>query len=133
MRKRVTMPRWPAWAMFAATAAFAYPAMTTPPPGPIQEHYQAHGPEAGWELRIHNGRLDYRGEDGGLRITELRREPRPTANGRRYETARLKVDIVRARCNDPASGEGYEHRVTVAADGRIVQGCGGQRRSEWDA
>lgn len=133
MRKRVTMPRWPAWAMFAAAAAFAYPAMTTPAPGPIQEHYQARGQEPGWQLRIHNGRLDYRGDYGDVRITELRREPQPTPEGRRYATARLKVDIVRARCNEAVSGEGYENRVTVAADGRIVQGCGGARRSEWDS
>ena len=133
MRKRVTMPRWPAWAMGAAAAAFAYPAMTTPPPGPIEEHYQARGQQPGWQLRIHNDRLDYRGDEGGVRITELRREPRVTPLGRRYVTERLKVDIVRARCNDATSGEGYEHRVTIAADGRIVQGCGGARRRDWDA
>lgn len=133
MRKRATMPRWPAWAMFAAAAACALPAMTTPAPGVAEEHYQARGGEPGWHLRIHNGRLDYRGEPGAVRITELRREPRATPTGRRYETERLKVEIVAARCNDPMNGDGFEHRVTVAADGRIFQGCGGERRREWDA
>jgi|GEM_PF-2262027 len=133
MRKRVTMPRWPAWAMFAAAAAFAYPAMTTPAPGPIEEHYQARGQEPGWHLRIHNGRLDYRGDDGSVRITELRREPSATPNGRRYETERLKVEIIQARCNDATSGEGYTNRVTVSADGQVLRGCGGQRRSDWDS
>jgi uncharacterized membrane protein len=126
------MPRWPAWAMAAAAAACAYPAMTTPAPGPVQEHYQARGEEPGWHLRIHNGRLDYRGDEGAVRITELRPEPRATAKGRRYVTARLRVDVVEARCNDPADGEGYSNRVEVVADGRLLRGCGGERRREWD-
>ena len=133
MRKRVTMPRWPAWAMAAAAAACAYPAMTTPAPGPIQEHYQARGQEAGWNLRIHNGRLDYRGDHGEVAITELRPEPSPTPRGRRYATPRLTVDVVDARCNEPTSGDGYEHRVAVVADGRLFRGCGGERRRDWDA
>ena len=133
MRNRVSMPRWPAWAMFAAAAACAYPAFTTPAPGPVQEHYQARGHEPGWHLRIHNGRLDYSGDYGEVRITQLRPEPRPTANGRRYETERLTVEIVRRRCNDTMSGHGYEHRVTVTADRRSFSGCGGERRTEWDA
>jgi len=132
MRRRVTMPRWPAWAMAAAAAACAYPAMTTPAPGPLQEHFQARGGEPGWHLRIHNGRLDYRSDDGAS-ITELRPEPRATPSGRRYVTARLTVDVVDGRCNDPASGDGYAQRVAVVADGRLFRGCGGERRTDWDA
>lgn len=133
MRPRVTMPRWPAWAMFGAAVAFAWPAFTTPPPGPVQEHYRARGAEAAWQLRIHNSRIDYSGDEGAARITELRPEPRLAGNGRRYETGRLIVDVRYARCNDPASGEGFEHQVTVTADGRTVRGCGGERRRDWDA
>ena len=133
MRKRVTMPRWPAWAMAAAAAAGAFPAMTTPAPGPVREHYQARGQEPGWQLRIHSGRLDYRRDDAAS-ITELRPEPRrATLRGRRYVTERLTVDVVEARCNDPATGDGYAHRVAVVADGRLFRGCGGERRSDWDA
>ena len=132
MRRRVTMPRWPAWAMFAAAAACAYPALTTPAPGPIQEHYEARGQEPGCDLRIHEGRLDYSGNYGEVRITELRPEPRPTANGRRYQTRRLTVDIVYTRCNDAMSGHGYEHQVAVTADGQTFRGCGGPRRRDWD-
>lgn len=131
MRKRVTMPRWPAWAMAATAAACAWPAMTTPAPGPIEEHYQARGNEPAWHLRIHNGRLDYSG--GGTSITELRPEPRTTARGRRYVTSRLTVDVVAGRCNDPSSGRGFEHRVAIVADGRLYRGCGGERRRDWDA
>lgn len=133
MRKRVSMPRWPAWILFAAAAACAYPAVTTPAPEPIQEIYEARGQEPGWHLRIHEGRIDYTGNYGELRITQLRPEPRPTANGRRYVTERLLVEIVEQRCNDAMSGHGYANRVTVTADGGTVGGCGGTRRPDWDA
>ena len=104
-----------------------------PCPGPIQESYEARGQEPGWHLRIHEGRLDYIGNYGEVRITQLRPEPRPAPNGRRYETERLTVEVTFVRCNDAMSGHGYEHRVTVTADGQTFTGCGGERRSEWDA
>lgn len=43
------------------------------------------------------------------------------------------MDVTYARCNDAMSGRGYEHQVTVTADGRTMRGCGGARRSDWDA
>jgi uncharacterized membrane protein len=127
------MPLWPAWAMFAAAAACAYPAVTTPAPGPVQEHYEARGQEPGWNLRIHSSRIDYTGDYGDVRITQLRPEPRPTANGRRYVTDRLVVAIVYQRCNDAMSGRGYAHQVTGTADRQTFRGCGGNRREDWDA
>jgi uncharacterized membrane protein len=132
MRPRVTMPRWPAWILFGAAAACAYPAVTTPAPA-RQEHYEARGQEPGWHLLIDGGRIDYRGDYGETRITVRRPEPRPSVNGRRYETERLTVDISYVRCNDAMSGHGYEHQVTVIADGQSVRGCGGARRTDWDA
>ena len=130
-RNRVTMPRWPAWVMLAGAAACAYPALTAP--RVAEEQYRARGQEPGWQLRIHDERIDYVGDYGEVRLTVPRPEPRPTAQGRRYETERLSVDLVHARCNDTMSGDGYEHRVTVTADGRTFHGCGGARRSDWDA
>jgi uncharacterized membrane protein len=126
------MPRWPAWVLFGAAAACAYPAVTTPAPAP-QEHYEARGQEPGWHLVIDAGRIDYRGDYGETRITVRRPEPRPAVNGRRYESGRLTVDISHARCNDAMSGHGYEHQVAVIADGQTVRGCGGARRADWDA
>ena len=131
MRRRVPMPRWPAWLMGAVAAACAYPAVTTPPPA-AREAYRALGQEPGWNLVIADGRIDYQGNYGEVRITVPRPEPRPTANGRRYETRRLTVDIVYSRCSDIMSGHGYEHRVTVVADGETFSGCGGARRTDGD-
>jgi hypothetical protein len=30
------------------------------------------------------------------------------------------------------SGFGFEHQVSVIADGQMFKGCGGARKSEWD-
>lgn len=126
----VTMPLWPAWMLGALTMACAYPAVTTPPPE--AEYYRALGQEPGWIVTIHDGRIDYLGDYGETRIGVARPDPRPTFNGRRYETGRLIVDVTYTRCNDTMSGHGYENRVMVIADGKTVHGCGGERRTDWD-
>lgn len=127
------MPKWPAWIMFGAAAACAYPAVTNPPPvDPRMETYEAKGNEPGWRVRIDKGRIDYVGRYGDRKINVARPDPRPTFNGRRYETRRLVVDVTYTRCNDDMSGHGYEHQVTVTADGETFRGCGGARRSDWD-
>jgi heat shock protein HslJ len=77
--------------------------------------------------------IDYRGDYGETRISVPRPDPRPSFNGRRYETRRLTVDVTYTRCNDGMSGHGYEHQVMVIADGKTLRGCGGERRSDWDA
>jgi uncharacterized membrane protein len=132
MRYRITMPKWPAYVMAAAAAACAWPALTTPPPAEA-ERYRAIGQEPGWTLAMAGGRIDYSGDHGATRIAVPRPDPVPTFTGRRYETDRLTVEISQTRCNDPASGRGYEHQVLVTADGATVRGCGGQRRADWDA
>ena len=127
------MPKWPAWIMLGFAAACAYPAMTTPPPeDPAAERYEARGNEPGWHLAIRDGRIDYVGDYGEKKISVARPDPRPSFNGRRYETARLTLDITYTRCNDDMSGHGYEHQVLVTADGRTFRGCGGARRTDWD-
>lgn len=127
------MPRWPAWAMLAICAACAYPALTAPTPtDPGLEHYEARGNEPGWKLVIHTRTIDYVGDYGAKRIRAERPNPRPSVNGRRYATPRLVIDVAYHRCNDDMSGQGYEHQVTVIADGRAYRGCGGARRTDWD-
>lgn len=116
--------------MGAFAAACAYPAITTPPPE--AERYRALGQEPGWNLTIADGRIDYVGDYGETRISVARPDPRPTFNGRRYETRRLIVDITYTRCNDVMSGHGFAHQVMVIADGTTVCGCGGERRTDWD-
>jgi uncharacterized membrane protein len=119
--------------MFGAAAACAYPAVTNPPPvDPAAERYEAKGNEPGWRVVIAKGRIAYLGSYGDKRIEVARPDPRPSFNGRRYETRRLTVDITYTRCNDDMSGHGYEHQVTVTADGETFRGCGGARRTDWD-
>jgi uncharacterized membrane protein len=99
---------------------------------PAQEHYEARGNEPGWALVIHGGRIDYTGNYGDKKISVARPDPRPSFNGRRYETQRLTVDVTYSRCNDAMSGHGYEHQVIVIADGETFKGCGGARKPAWD-
>ena len=129
--KAVTMPKWPAWLLFAATAACAYPATTNPPPGE-DSVYRALGQEPGWTVTITGERIDYAGDYGETRITAPRPDPRTTFNGHRYETERLVVDVTHVRCNDTMSGHGYVDTVMVIADGNTLHGCGGERRPDWD-
>ena len=103
-----------------------------PAPDPTQERYEARGQEPGWHLLIHDGRIDYTGHYGDKKIAVLRPDPRPSFNGRRYVTPRLTVDVTYVRCNDAMSGFGFEHQVTVIADGETFRGCGGARKTEWD-
>jgi uncharacterized membrane protein len=112
------------------------PASTAEPAAPAtrpkDESYAALGQEPGWALKIADGRIDYTGNYGEKKIDVARPEPRPSINGRRYVTPRLTVDITYARCNDAMSGFGFEHQVTVIADGETYKGCGGARKIEWD-
>jgi uncharacterized membrane protein len=127
------MPKWPAWILLGLAAACAYPAVTTPPPQTAEgERYEARGNEPGWRVLIANGRIDYTGNYGDKKISVARPDPRPSFNGRRYETDRLTVDVTYSRCNDDMSGQGFEHQVIVTADGETYRGCGGARRTDWD-
>lgn len=116
----------------AAAPKAAPPAKAAPEPAAAQESYAALGQEPGWALRIAGGRIDYTGNYGEVKINVARPDPRPSFNGRRYVTERLTVDITYARCNDAMSGFGFEHQVTVIADGETYKGCGGARKKDWD-
>ena len=118
------------------TAAALAGCVGTPAPepaaDPTHERYEALGQEPGWHVLIHDGLIDYVGDYGEKRISVPRPDPRPSFNGRRYETRRLTVDVTYARCNDAMSGFGYEHQLLVIADGKSFKGCGGQRKAAWD-
>ncbi len=129
----VTMPKWPAWLMFAFAAACAYPAMTTEAPAAAEEgNYTARGQEPGWAVTIGGDRIDYMGDYGETRISVPRPDPRSSFNGHRFVTDRLVIDVTHGRCNDAMSGFGFADQVTVIADGQTYRGCGGDRRSDWD-
>jgi uncharacterized membrane protein len=126
----VTMPKWPAHLMMLIAAGCVYPAVRAMPAQ--SEAYRALGQEPGWALTIASGQIDYQGNYGEKRIRVAAPPPRTTFNGRRYETARLIVDVTHGRCNDAMSGHGYADEVMVIADGETYRGCGGQRRTDWD-
>ena len=76
--------------------------------------------------------MDYVGDYGATKISVPRPEPITAINGHIYRTQRLTVSTSHGRCNDAMSGQGYADKVTVTADGKTVQGCGGERHKEWD-
>jgi len=118
--------------MLALLAAGCTTADSPGSPDPVREYYEARGQEPGWHLLIQNGRIDFTGNYGEKKIAVARPDPRPSINGRRYATPRLTVDVTYARCNDAMSGFGFEHQVMVTADGETYDGCGGERKREWD-
>ena len=98
--------------------------------------YVARGQEPGWIVKIANGRIDYTGNYGEVRINAPATGLRTTFNGHRYETGdgrnTLVVDITHGRCNDAMSGFGFADQVMVVANGKTFRGCGGARKPEWD-
>lgn len=95
--------------------------------GPVtsEEAYLALGTEPGWTLEITPARLNYVGAYGATRIVEANPGARTTFNGRRYEAARLTVDVTHGACSDGMSDRRYADRVTVTADNVSFSGCGG--------
>ena len=98
-----------------------------PPPSPVPAGYRAVGNEPGWMLTIGGEEIVYIGDYGEVRITQ----PKPKASigiaGETYRTPRLDVNIVHGRCRDGMSDYVYADKVQVTADGKRVDGCGGER------
>jgi uncharacterized membrane protein len=94
--------------------------------------YRAQGYEPGWSLEIGNGRIVYLGDYGTVRIEAAAVPPRPTTNGYRYDVRAgghsLTIDVTHTVCYG-ASGAGYADTVSIVADGRAVNGCGGKQVS----
>lgn len=130
-RRRIAIPKWPACLMLLGATACAYPTAIAPPIA--RETYRARGQEPGWAVTIANGRIDYAGDYGETRINVPAPEPITAFNGHIYQAGRLNVHISRGRCNDAMSGHGYAGTVMVVADGKTVNGCGGERRAGWDS
>ena len=120
---RIALPA----ASLLALAACA-PATETPPQGPGDQPaaYMALGTEPGWTLEITPGRLNYDGDYGKTKILLPNPGAKPSFNGERYVTDRLKVDITHGECSDGMSDRRYRDTVTVTADGKMVKGCGGK-------
>ena len=120
------MPKWPAWALFGAMAACTYPAVTAPGPSAVDPAatYRALGTEPFWSVTLADGRLVFEDvEDRRIVAEDVRL--RATSNGRRYESARVVLDITHERCSDGMSDRIYADTVRALVDGQELRGCGG--------
>jgi uncharacterized membrane protein len=90
------------------------------PPGP----YHAVGTEPFWSLIIDNRNVTFilSGEQPIM-------QPVPTPiigiAGEIYQTPRIDVNIVHARCSDGMSDRIYPDKVQATVDGKRFNGCGG--------
>ena len=100
-------------------------------PVETMESYRALGQEPGWTLQIGNGRLLYTGDYGETHMDLPAPAPQAIANGRRYVAAdgrqRLTAEVILTLCHDAMSGHAYADTVRIVADGKSVNGCGGER------
>jgi uncharacterized membrane protein len=122
----------PAYEVVVDTPAQAVAGEANQAAATAEQAYTARGQEPGWLLTIAGGSIAYQGNYGEKNIQVPAPAAIRTANGRRYETERLTIEISNGRCNDAMSGQGYSDQVTIVADGETYQGCGGDRRTDWD-
>lgn len=96
--------------------------LTAPPPPAAP--YHAVGTEPFWSLLIDERDLTFTQPDA-----QPVRQPRPPViigvAGEIYQTPRINVNIVHARCSDGMSDRIYPDKVQVRVDGRQFNGCGG--------
>jgi heat shock protein HslJ len=88
--------------------------------------YRAHGTEPFWGVTIGGGRIVYEAPDQpGVNVAAPR--PRPIANGYRYVTPALRIDVTHVRCNDGMGDRYYADtfQVHFPGGGRPLEGCGG--------
>ena len=95
-----------------------------PIPGPPPPPYRALGTEPFWSLLIDEHHLTFT-QPGAQPI----QQPTPRVihgfAGEIFQTPRINVNIVHARCSDGMSDRTYPDKVQVTADGRQFNGCGG--------
>ena len=96
------------------------------PPPPQLANYRAVGTEPFWGLTINPGQMVFDESNGPLRIVQPTPRPIVGIAGEIYQTPRLNVNIVHARCSDGMSDRVYPDKVQVTADGRRFEGCGGE-------
>jgi uncharacterized membrane protein len=109
--------------LFVPGLTLAVAACATPPPPPPAP-YHALGTEPFWNLLIDERNLTFARPDAQP-VTQ----PTPPVihgiAGEIYQTPRINVNIVHARCSDGMSDRTYPDKVQVTVDGRQFNGCGG--------
>ena len=98
-------------------------ACATSPPAPSAV-YHATGTEPFWSLTIDGRSIAFTRPEGQPIV-----QPKPKAiigfAGEIYQTPRIDVNIVHARCSDGMSDRTYPDKVQVTVDGQRFDGCGG--------
>jgi heat shock protein HslJ len=91
-----------------------------PPPPP----YHALGTEPFWNLLIDEHDVTFTQPEAA----PIRQPTPPVIHGvagEIYQTPRINVNIVHARCSDGMSDRVYPDKVQVTVDGKRFEGCGG--------
>ncbi len=110
-------PSLPGALLLGACVSAAVPA--------AEERYGALGTEPFWGLSIEHGQIRY-DRDGETAFSVPAPAPRPIPGGRRYQTDRIMVTIVRSNaCSDGMSDRVFEDEVTLVVAGETLHGCGG--------
>jgi uncharacterized membrane protein len=95
-----------------------------PIPGPPPAPYHAVGTEPFWNVLIDERDVTFTQPDA----QPIRQLTPPVIHGiagEIYQTPRINVNIVHARCSDGMSDRIYPDKVQVTVDGRRFNGCGG--------
>ena len=109
------------WNLLVLPASLAACAPLPPPPPPP---YHAVGTEPFWNLLIDARDVTFTQPDA----QPIRQPtPRPIIGiaGEIYQTPRINVNIVHARCSDGMSDRVYPDKVQADVDGHRFNGCGG--------
>ncbi|WP_205480689.1 META domain-containing protein [Sphingomonas arenae] len=98
-----------------------------PPPPPPGDVYVALGTEPFWRLTINQQEMVFT-EANAPGVQIMQPTPRVIIGiaGEIYETPRIGINIVHARCSDGMSDRVYPDKVQVRIDNRQFNGCGGE-------
>lgn len=96
--------------------------LPNPPPPPPP--YHAVGTEPFWNLLIDPINITFTAPESQP-ITQKTPNSIVGVAGEIYQTPRINVNIVHARCSDGMSDRSYPDKVQVTVDGRQYSGCGG--------
>lgn len=107
----------------ACQAAPAAPPPAIPPMPAPSSTYRALGTEPFWDLVI-GPRMTFTDRGNNIVVVQPTPAVRIGIAGEMYDTARLRVNIVHARCSDGMSNRAYPDSVQVYVDGRMYKGCG---------
>jgi len=105
-------------------------AAAEPPPGAPGSLYRALGNEPFWSVAVGRGQMRFETPTGRRSFAVPTPPAQTTADGYRFRTRRLVVEVARAPCSDGMSDRRYADTVAVIADGRAYRGCGGAVMSE---